>query len=77
MNSLIPKIDNRNADLIFQQCLELAAHPQYCPNWIPDPKQKGMGVALLRLFSRLAEIVIGQVNRIRRSICWPFMTLSA
>lgn len=57
-----PKIDSRDAREIYAEALTLAK--QYCPEWDPEVGKPGVGEALLKLFTRLAEILTGQLNRI-------------
>ncbi len=62
----IPKIDGRRSRQVYEQARRLARI--YCPEWEGLPgrayKEDDPGVVLLKLFSRLVETVIGQVNRI-------------
>ncbi|MDH4233464.1 MAG: hypothetical protein OEW04_15715, partial [Nitrospirota bacterium] len=66
MNFNAPLIDERKVQQIYEQALELAK--KYCPEWsnvkgsTQDPDD--LGIVLLKLFSKLTETVIGQVNRI-------------
>jgi hypothetical protein len=60
MNTGMPKIDSRGAKQIYEKAVELAG--VYCPEWKPDGDDYGS--AFLKLFARLAEIVIGQLNRV-------------
>lgn len=78
MKSGAPKIDGRSAIQIYDQAIALArkyfpepspeAHPELplWPNIHKDPSKRDdndIGVALLRLFSRLAETVVRQLDR--------------
>lgn len=60
MNLKIPKIDQRGAEQIYEQAKKLGG--VYCPEWQSD--EKDLEIVLLKLFSKLAETVIGQLNRI-------------
>lgn len=66
MNIEIPKIDTRGARQIYEQAVRLAKI--YCPEWdniLKDkPDEDDIGIVLLKLFSKLSETVIGQLNRI-------------
>jgi uncharacterized phage protein gp47/JayE len=56
-----PIIDDRGAKEIYEEAQELARE-YYCGEW--DSTDSDAGVVILRLFSKLAETVIRQVNRI-------------
>lgn len=65
MNPTLPKIDLRKAKDIYDQAKGLAKI--YCPEWENVGKEvadEDIGIALLQLFSKLSETLIGQVNRI-------------
>lgn len=66
MNIEMPQIDKRGAKQIYEQAVKLAKI--YCPEWnniLKDkPDEDDIGVVLLKLFSKLSETVIGQLNRI-------------
>jgi hypothetical protein len=61
-----PKIDPRRAEQIYDQALRLAR--AYCHEWgnvlKEPPDEKDIGIVLLKLFSKLTETVIRQLNRI-------------
>jgi len=66
MNLEAPQIDKRGAKQLYEQAVKLAKI--YCPEWkniLKDsPDEADIGIVLLRLFSKLTETVIGQLNRI-------------
>lgn len=66
MNFNAPLIDPRKSQQIYEQAGKLATI--YCKEWgnagLDNPDRDDPGIVLLRLFSRLSEIVIGQINRI-------------
>lgn len=66
MNLEMPQIDKRGAKQIYEQAVKLAKI--YCPEWdniLKDkPDEDDIGIVLLKLFSKLSETVIGQLNRI-------------
>lgn len=66
MNFNAPLIDPRKSQQIYEQARKLATI--YCKEWgnaaLDNPDRDDPGIVMLRLFSRLSEIVIGQINRI-------------
>ncbi len=65
MNPTLPKIDPRKAKDIYDQAKGLAKI--YCPEWenaAQEVADEDIGIALLQLFAKLSETLIGQVNRI-------------
>jgi hypothetical protein len=55
-----PVLDKRNSEEIVRQAVALAS--RYVPEW--NAREGDPGMALIRLFSRLMEIVIARLNRV-------------
>lgn len=64
-----PDLDDRTSETVFKQTIELAKH--YCPEWavwLKDPDREQIkgdpGLVMFRLFSKMTEHLIKQMNRI-------------